>query len=79
MFSEIFSFGKDYPISHLVTFISGENVIIFHILVELDVLFVVYETIPKKTTTKKQKTKKKTPKIEFIIIIMKAAYCKSNA
>lgn len=48
MFSEIFSFGKDYPISHLVTFISGENVIIFHILVELDVLFVVYETIPKK-------------------------------
>lgn len=58
MFSEIFSFGKDYPISHLVTFISGENVIIFHILVELDVLFVVYETIPKKKTT--TKTKKKT-------------------
>lgn len=50
MFSEIFSFGKDYPISHLVTFISGENVIIFHIVVELDVLFVVYETIPKKKT-----------------------------
>lgn len=50
MFSEIFSFGKDYPtcISHLVTFISGENVIIFHIVVELDVLFVVYETIQKK-------------------------------
>lgn len=57
MFSEIFSFGKDYPISHLVTFISGENVIIFHIVVELDVLFVVYETIPKKKTNKKQ-TKK---------------------
>lgn len=33
----------------------------------------------RKKTTKKQKTKKKTPKIEFIIIIMKAAYCKSNA
>lgn len=58
MFSEIFSFGKDYPISHLVTFISGENFIIFHILVELGVLFVVYETIPKKKITKKQKTKK---------------------
>lgn len=54
MFSEIFSFGKDYPISHLVTFISGENVIIFHIVVELDVLFVVYETIPKKNQNKKQ-------------------------
>lgn len=60
MFSEIFSFGKDYPISHLVTFISGENVIIFHIVVELDVLFVVYETIPKKKQTKnKQKNKTK--------------------
>lgn len=59
MFSEIFSFGKDYPISHLVTFISGENVIIFHILVELDVLFVVYETIPKKTQKKTQKDKTK--------------------
>lgn len=55
MFSEIFSFGKDYPISHLVTFISGENVIIFHIVVELDVLFVVYETIPKKNKQKKTK------------------------
>lgn len=54
MFSEIFSFGKDYPISHLVTFISGENVIIFHIVVELDVLFVVYETIPKKNQKTKQ-------------------------
>lgn len=54
MFSEIFSFGKDYPISHLVTFISGENVIIFHIVVELDVLFVVYETIPNKKQNKKQ-------------------------
>lgn len=54
MFSEIFSFGKDYPISHLVTFISGENVIIFHILVELDVLFVVYETIQKKKQNNKQ-------------------------
>lgn len=61
MFSEIFSFGKDYPISHLVTFISGENVIIFHIVVELDVLFVVYETIPKKKQTKnKQKKQNKT-------------------
>lgn len=59
MFSEIFSFGKDYPISHLVTFISGENVIIFHILVELDVLFVVYETIPKKKNNKKTKNQKK--------------------
>lgn len=58
MFSEIFSFGKDYPISHLVTFISGENVIIFHILVELDVLFVVYETIPKKPKKKQNKTKR---------------------
>lgn len=57
MFSEIFSFGKDYPISHLVTFISGENVIIFHILVELDVLFVVYETIPKQKKQKKQQNK----------------------
>lgn len=57
MFSEIFSFGKDYPISHLVTFISGENVIIFHILVELGVLFVVYETIPKKKQNKKQNKK----------------------
>lgn len=62
MFSEIFSFGKDYPISHLVTFISGENVIIFHIVVELDVLFVVYETIPKKN---KQKTNKKTKQNVF--------------
>lgn len=61
MLSEIFSFGKDYPISHLVTFISGENVIIFHIVVELDVLFVVYETIPKKNQTKnKQKKQNKT-------------------
>lgn len=59
MFSEIFSFGKDYPISHLVTFISGENVIIFHILVELGVLFVVYETIPKKKNKNKIKTKTK--------------------
>lgn len=59
MFSEIFSFGKDYPISHLVTFISGENVSIFHILVELDVLFVVYETIPKKKNNKKTKNQKK--------------------
>lgn len=59
MFSEIFSFGKDYPISHLVTFISGENVIIFHIVVELVVLFVVYETIPKK----KQKTKQNVFKL----------------
>lgn len=58
MFSEIFSFGKDYPISHLVTFISGENVIIFHIVVELDVLFVVYETIPKKPKKQKNKTKR---------------------
>lgn len=58
MFSEIFSFGKDYPVSHLVTFISGENVIIFHILVELDVLFVVYETIPKKKKQTKNKTKR---------------------
>lgn len=63
MFSEIFSFGKDYPISHLVTFISGENVIIFHILVELDVLFVVYETIPKKTKKIKNKNKNKTKRI----------------
>lgn len=63
MFSEIFSFGKDYPISHLVTFISGENVIIFHILVELDVLFVVYETIPKTKTKKKPKNKNKTKRI----------------
>lgn len=63
MFSEIFSFGKDYPISHLVTFISGENVIIFHILVELDVLFVVYETIPKKTTTTKTTKKNKKKRI----------------
>lgn len=37
------------------------------------------QTNQEKKTTKKQKTKKKTPKIEFIIIIMKAAYCKSNA
>lgn len=59
MFSEIFSFGKDYPISHLVTFISGENVIIFHILVELDVLFVVYETIPKNNNNKTKNQKKK--------------------
>lgn len=61
MFSEIFSFGKDYPISHLVTFISGENVIIFHILVELGVLFVVYETIPK--NPKKTKTKQNVFKL----------------
>lgn len=58
MFSEIFSFGKDYPISHLVTFISGENVIIFHIVVELDVLFVVYETIPKNPKKNQNKTKR---------------------
>lgn len=32
----------------------------------------------KKQQQKNKKTKKK-PKIEFIIIIMKAAYCKSNA
>lgn len=37
------------------------------------------QTNQEKKTTKKQKTKKKNPKIEFIIIIMKAAYCKSNA
>lgn len=37
------------------------------------------QTNQEKKTTKKQKTKKNPPKIEFIIIIMKAAYCKSNA
>lgn len=68
MFSEIFSFGKDYPISHLVTFISGENVIIFHILVELDVLFVVYETIPK--NKKKQKTKQNVFKLRTTFLNM---------
>lgn len=66
MFSEIFSFGKDYPISHLVTFISGENVIIFHIVVELDVLFVVYETIPKKN----QKTKQNVFKLRTTFLNM---------
>lgn len=60
MFSEIFSCGKDNPISHLVTFISGEKVIIFHILVGLDVLFVVYETIPIKKNKKKNVFKLRT-------------------
>lgn len=33
----------------------------------------------RKKNNKKTKNQKKHPKIEFIIIIMKAAYCKSNA
>lgn len=37
------------------------------------------QTIKKKNNNKKTKNQKKNPKIEFIIIIMKAAYCKSNA